>query len=151
MIYFYLFFLMNFFTACSFPLNGSDTAKSQGDIKIESGKATYDESENIVITIWNNMDRPLTTMDQHTSCSIILIEQRKDSGWQEINNCTLNAPAKEISIPAKSHEKVELIPTQPFAANLPIGTYRATLIYTLGDRFKPRQSQRAFSEIFTVH
>ncbi len=150
MMYIYLFFFMNFFMACSTPSNESDSAKSESGIEIKSNKATYDESEKIVITVWNRMEEPVTTMDQHTNCSIILIEQQKETGWQEIKNCTLNAPAREVTIPAGSKETIELISDQPFATNLTIGTYRATLVYTTGEHFKPSQHQIAISDIFTV-
>ncbi len=156
MMYLYLFLIFS----CSIACNGSanddlkepDIDLSEPEVMVERDKEAYQVNEKIRITIKNMLEEPVTSMDQQTYCTIILLEEQKETGWLPVKNCTLNAPAREVTINANSSEFkiVEIVPDQQSAETLQVGTYRATLVYSKGEHFKPAENSTAYSETFDV-
>lgn len=106
--------------------------------------------EEIVVTITNGLDTPITSQDQRTYCSIIIVEQQHAAGWQPVTNCTANAPSQEVTINPDSVATVTLSPNQLSDGIITSGTYRATLLYTTGPSFRPAQTSTASSAQFLV-
>lgn len=154
MIYLIMFLILSTSVACDDTLkkvtDDSDSTVKHPTVMIESNKTRYDIDENIEITVRNKTEEPITSMDQQTFCSIILLEIQRDDNWEPLRNCTLNSPAREVTIDADSSETVQLEPSQQFAGSLPAGTYKATLVYSIGKTYIPDQNSKAYSDIFTV-
>lgn len=143
---YYLFILLGLLLNCSDAV----TTMPVAEISVKTNKESYRAQEEIVVTIGNGSDSPITSQDQHTYCSIIILEQQHESGWQPVNNCTANAPGQEVTIEPDAVDTVRLSPNQLSDGMITPGTYRATLLYTTGPSFRPAQTSTASSAQFFV-
>lgn len=119
-------------------------------VTVVANQNRYATHEKIVITISNGLKEPITTADQQTYCSVIILERQGEGDWQPVRNCTLNSPSLEVTVKPGSVAPFELAPNQISSGSIPPGTYRATLIYTIGEHFGPGQARIVSSEPFTV-
>lgn len=126
------------------------SGKPAAAVKVTTNKKVYAADEKIVVTISNGLENPITTADQHTFCSVIILERKQEADWQPLKNCTLNAPSREITVQAHLVSTAELAPNPQSAGGIPAGTYRATLVYSVGEHFRPGQAHTVFSEPFSV-
>ena len=143
---YYLLILLGLLLNC----NDAVTTMPVAEISVITDKESYRVQEEIVVTIENGLDTPITSQDQRTYCSIIILEQQLAAGWQPVNNCTANAPGQEVTIHPDSVATVTLIPNQLSDGIITSGTYRATLLYTTGPSFRPAQTSTASSAEFLV-
>lgn len=130
----------------------NQAASTNQDAKVEliPNKNSYAAKERIEIRVNNSLKRPITAMDQQSYCSIITLEKQQENTWQAIRNCTFNSPALEVTIEAGKSKILELNLHQQTAESLPAGTYRATLVYSVGEHYKISQTTKATSDPFTV-
>ena len=49
---------------------------TEPEVSVETDKQTYGKGEEIIVTIMNNSDLQITTYDQQTSCTVVLLEEQ---------------------------------------------------------------------------
>lgn len=119
-------------------------------VKVTPDKKVYAANEKIVVTISNGLENSITTADQQTFCSIIILEEKQEADWQPVKNCTLNSPSLEVTVQPNFVATAELTPNPQSAGSISTGTYRATLVYSIGEHFRPGQAHTVSSEPFAV-
>lgn len=114
-----------------------------GTVTIVTDKREYAVGEVIVVTVNNNLNTTITTVDQKAFCTVILMESLEGSDWQEVRNCSSTMPVAEITIDPGGTRVEQL---QAFAA----GTYRVGLIYSIGDAYDGGNLLAIFTPPFDV-
>ena len=112
-------------------------------VLVETDKQEYRADEKIVVTITNNLDSSVTTFDQQAFCTIIKLEQQKETEWKEVRNCFSGAPSVLVTLKPATKTIVELPGLSP-------GIYRALIIFSLGEAFNFGKSSIAISAPFSV-
>jgi hypothetical protein len=118
-------------------------SSQNGAVSIVTDKGEYTVGETIVVTVTNNLNIPITTLNQQAFCTIIRMELQKDGNWQEVKNCYSGEPVAEVTI--KPGEKVVKQLETPAS-----GTYRVGLIYSEGDAYDRGKLLAVFTVAFEV-
>ena len=128
------------------PLETStpDEDKPAVGVAVETDRITYDSDQEIVVSATNNLDSPITTIDQQGFCSIFRIEEREGNAWTELINCFSGPPPTDFTI--APGETV----TTTFPPQLEPGTYRVELVYTEGDEYIAGSTISVYSMPFEV-
>jgi len=113
------------------------------DVSVSTDKKEYQQDEQIAATITNNLDTSITTFNQQAFCTTIKLERREGTGWNEVGVCLSAAPRSEVTL----EPHTETVVTLPA---LPAGTYRASLVFSIGETFDFGESFVASSEPFSV-
>lgn len=151
-MYTLLFLVSSFlYSSCQVYTRPSDAMSGLvAHVRIQSHQKSYKSSEKLVFTVTNSLDKPISTLNQRTYCSTIVLEKQTETDWQPVSNCTSNSPGIEVTLKADSGTTVELAPGPHALGKMAAGNYRAKLVYTVGDHFMPADTQQVFSEIFAV-
>ena len=113
------------------------------EVSVETDKQDYQQDEEIVVTVTNNLDRPITTFDQQAFCSIVKLELHDGTEWKEVTNCFSGVPTIEVTLEPRTQTIVKLQALSP-------GMYRASLIFSLGETFNFGESFVVSSSPFSV-
>lgn len=132
----------------------ADSPEPQGDkVTVSVASNRYSEGDTVRVVVQNHLDQEVTTTDQRSYCSIVSLEQEQGTEWTRTVMCTLNSPAREVTIEPDETTIVKLAPTpQQPSETLPPGRYRATFEYTPGEHFLPQspETRSVVSEPFRV-
>lgn len=120
----------------------TETSTASG-VSVSTDKREYQQDEGIAVTISNNLDTSITTFDQQAFCTVIKLERQEGPGWSEVRDCFSGVPSVEVTLERHSQTSVAL-------PALPTGTYRASLVYSIGETFNFGESFVASSEPFSV-
>jgi len=118
-------------------------SSQNGAVSVVTDKGGYTVGETIVVTVTNNLDIPITTVNQQSFCSIIRMESQNDGNWQEVKNCYSGEPVSEVTI-SPGEKAVQQL--QAFAS----GIYRVGLIYSEGDAYDIGKLFAVFTLPFNV-
>jgi hypothetical protein len=121
----------------------ADIAEVTSRVWVETDKKQYQASEEIVITITNDLDESITTYDQKAFCSIVTLERQEGTNWKEVRNCFSGVPSRFVTL--KPHTRTVI----KFPALRP-SSYRVSLVFSPGQTFRFGRSFRVFSAPFRV-
>jgi hypothetical protein len=111
---------------------------------IETDQQKYERDQEVTVTISNDLDTSVTTFDQQAFCSIVRLEQQSGAEWKELKNCIISGPpSRLVTLQPRTKTTVKLPSITP-------GTYRVSLIYSLGEAFHFGNSFAASSTPFYV-
>jgi hypothetical protein len=127
-------------TTMTVPDGGED-----GDalVTVSSLQPRYAAGETVRILIENELDGPITALDQRGFCTIVDIDELENESWVAAAPCLSGPPPSDVVL-APGITAVDL--PQP----LPPGVYRARLRYSVGDGFVDVDALEAVSDTFTV-
>ena len=112
-------------------------------VTVETNLQEYHQNEEIVVTITNNLDKSITTIDQQAFCTIVSIKQLIGKEWKELKNCFSGIPVSNVTLGSYSETIVKLPALSP-------GTYQAYIRYSLGLKYYPGKSYISLSSQFLV-
>lgn len=112
-------------------------------ILVETNQQKYQQDEEIVVTITNNLDTTIATFDQQAFCTIIMLEQQEGTEWKEVINCFSGPPRSMVTLKPGAETIVKLPALSP-------GMYRASIIFSLGEVFNFGKSFIASSLVLSV-
>ncbi len=112
-------------------------------VTVETNLQEYYQNKEIVVTITNNLDKSITTIDQQAFCTIISIRQLIGKEWKELKNCFSGIPVSNVTLGAYSETIVKLPALSP-------GTYQVYIRYSLGLKYYPGKSYISLSSQFLV-
>jgi hypothetical protein len=112
-------------------------------VLVMTDKQEYQQDEEIVVTITNNLDTRITTFDQQAFCTIVRLDERVGEEWKEVRNCLSGAPPRFLTIDAQAETYVKL-------PGLSQGVYRASVVFSQGDTFNFGDSYISSSTPFKV-
>jgi hypothetical protein len=125
--------------------NSSDDNYSlQDSVFVRTDKQEYNLNEAVVVTITNNLDTTITTIDQRAFCTIIKLETLTGEEWKEVRNCFSLQPAISVTLEGHSDTRVQL----PGLSSS--GEYRASINFSPGGIFNVGELSIAASSPFTV-
>lgn len=100
-----------------------------GPVTITLNAPSYRVSDSITVTLSNHGDQAIFFVDQHTNCTVLVMQQRVDGNWQSIENCYVGRRSLWSTLNPEQQLQVKLDP--PRGKWLP-GRYRVTLDYSTG-------------------
>lgn len=111
-------------------------ASDDGHVLVSTNKLRYTLGETIVVEVSNPLDTSVTTRDQRFQCTIIVLEQRRESegAWSEVRNCFSGAPVSKVTLEPGSSTSIRLESGGSPFGRLEPGLYRVSLDYSRGDR-----------------
>lgn len=112
-------------------------------VTVETNRQEYLQDDEIVVTITNNLDISITTIDQQAFCSIIRLKQRIGKEWKELINCFSGIPPSYVTLGAHSETIVKLPGLSP-------GIYQVYIKYSLGLTYDLSKTYTSFSSQFIV-
>jgi len=112
-------------------------------VLVRTDKREYQQDEKIVVTITNNLDTIMTTLDQQAFCTIVRLDKQVGTEWKEVRNCYSGAPTRPVTLNPHSETIVTL-------AGLPSGNYRASISFSIGKHFDFAKLYISSSPPFTV-
>lgn len=112
-------------------------------VTVETNLQEYHQKEEIVVTITNNLDTSITTIDQQAFCTIVRLKQLIGKEWKEVKNCFSGIPMSNVTLGAHSETTVKLPALTP-------GTYHAYIKYSLGLKYYPGKSYISLPSKFLV-
>lgn len=112
-------------------------------VLVETDKQAYQQGEEVTVTATNNLDTSITTFDQQAFCSIFRLEQTTTEEWKEVRNCFSGAPRRLLTLGPHSKTTVNLPSPSP-------GSYRLSLVFSLGEVFDFGRTHFSYSPQFTV-
>ena len=122
----------------------------QEEVNITTDKKEYDlEKLEIIVTITNNLDSSITTVNMQGFCSILRLEQQEGTAWDEIRNCTSKAPIRQITLRPNSVTIVRLPVSLPYHSISP-GVYRVSLVFARGNEYWGKKHLISYSNEFTI-
>jgi len=110
---------------------------------VQTDKEEYQQNEEIAVTITNDLDMSITTFNQQSFCTIVRLEIQAGTDWSEVAECSTGAPSVEVTLEPGTETVVTLPALSP-------GTYRASLLFSLGPTFNFGESFVASSAPFGV-
>ena len=127
-----------------------DRDATRSRVFLERDKREYGQNDTIAVTVTNDLDLGITTFDQQTFCSILKLERQIDGEWKDVEKgCFSTVPSTDMTIEPHTELIVKL--RSPSTGLLPSGTYRASLVFTVGESFNFGKSFVAASPPFRVH
>lgn len=112
-------------------------------VTVETNLQEYHQNEEIVVTITNNLDTSITTIDQQAFCTIVRLKQLIGKEWKEVKNCFSGIPMSNVTLGAHSITIVKL-------PALSTGIYQAFIRYSLELKYYPGKSYISLSTQFIV-
>lgn len=112
-------------------------------VLVETDQQSYQQGEEVTVTVTNNLDTNITTFDQQAFCSIFRLEQRTKDEWKEVRNCISGAPRRLVTLGPHSLTTVQLPGLSP-------GSYRFSVVFSPGEVFDFGRSLVSYSPEFTV-
>jgi predicted mannosyl-3-phosphoglycerate phosphatase (HAD superfamily) len=112
-------------------------------VTVETNLQEYHQKEEIVVTITNNLDTSITTIDQQAFCTIVRLKQLIGKEWKEVINCFTGMPPKYVTLGAHSETIVKL-------PGLSQGIYQVYINYSLGLAYDLSKTYTSFSSQFIV-
>lgn len=104
-------------------------------VHVETNKQAYQQDEKIIVTITNNLDTSITTFDQQAFCTIIGLEQQSALEWKRISNCLFGVPSRFVTLKPHTETNEKLSPSPPSIPGISTGTYRASILFSVGETF----------------
>ena len=104
---------------------------SHGPVTITLNAPSYRVSDSITVTLSNQGSRAIFFVDQHTNCTVLVMQQRVDGNWQSIRNCYVGRRSLWSTLNPGHQLQVKLDP--PKKGWLP-GWYRVNLDYSIGQQ-----------------
>ena len=112
-------------------------------VLVRTDKQEYQQDEKIVVTITNNLDTIMTTLDQQAFCTIVRLDKQVGTEWKEVRNCFSGAPPRFLTLDAQAETYVKL-------PGLSQGLYRASIVFSQGNTFNFGDSYISSSTPFKV-
>jgi hypothetical protein len=124
------------------PGNMPQLSSSNGPVTMTVNAPSYRASDTIIVTLSNQGSEAISFADHHTNCTVLLLQQRIDGNWKNIENCYLGRRSIWFTLNAGQHLVVKLAP--PEGDWLP-GLYHVTLNYRTG------QASSSFSTLSSIN
>ncbi len=123
-----------------------------GTVAIALDQSHYTTSDTINATILNGLDHTIYAADHHTDCTVLVVEQQSDSGWQSVGRCLLATVTRLVPFAASSQTAVQLAIGQAGNGGVTwgAGTYRISLSYVNSDLATPDSGSTVYSATFTL-
>jgi hypothetical protein len=122
-------------------------------VSVAVDRDSYVSGDTLVVSILNDTDSVLTTVDHQSFCWIARIERRGPDGWDPADVCPSMEPTQETPV-GPGESRVLRLPvalgTEAYPAVLQAGTYRWEFVYSVGARFSFDHELRAVSGVFIV-
>ncbi len=121
----------------------------QKKVFVITDKGEYVLEEGIVVTVKNNFDTSITTVNMQTFCDIVSLEIKEGADWKEVNNCLSKAPTHPVTLEPNS-ETVIRLPTKSPYEHLSAGIYRFAIVYAIGNEYWNKEHLPSYSNEFII-
>lgn len=125
--------------------------KVEKEVIITTDKTEYELGENmeIVVTIINNLNSNITTLNMQAFCSIIRLEQQEETEWKEVENCFSLIATRPVTFEPHTDTIVKL-PTNYSSGPINPGIYRASIVFVIGETYWGEETLISYSNEFII-
>jgi archaellum component FlaG (FlaF/FlaG flagellin family) len=109
--------------------NTPQLTSAPGPVTITINALTYRTNDTITVTLNNRGSQAIFFVDQHTNCTVLLMQRQVDGKWQNIENCYVARRSIWSTLNPGQQLQVKLNP--PRGNWLP-GRYRVNLDFSIG-------------------
>ena len=102
---------------------------TDGTVSMTINALSYRPTDTITVTLNNRGSQAIFFVDQHTNCTVLLMQRQVDEKWQNIENCYVARRSIWSTLNPGQQLQVKLNP--PRGNWLP-GRYRVNLYYSIG-------------------
>ncbi len=107
----------------------SQLTSTDGTVTMTINARSYRPIDTIKVTLNNQGSQAIFFVDQHTNCTVLLIQQQVDGKWQNIENCYVARRSIWSNLNPGQQLQVKLDPPR---GNWLSGRYRINLDYSKG-------------------
>lgn len=104
---------------------------AHGPVTMTINAPSYRANDTITVTLSNQGGQVIFFVDQHTNCTVLLVQQQVGGHWQNIENCYVGRRSFWSTLNPGHQFQVKLDP--PKKGWLP-GRYRVNLDYSIGQQ-----------------
>jgi hypothetical protein len=113
---------------------------TEGPVTLRVGATSYNTSATFEVILSNRDNQTIYFADHLTNCSVILLQQKVNGNWVDMDNCGLGILSAWHTLDSGKQLTVKLAPRA--GDHWPTGLYRARL------RYRPSNN---FSSLITIY